>query len=361
MSTWTIADLASARDTLTVSERARFDRLYTVDVTTGKLGLPDPMVVWVEKTYGTIDTVVEQQIVKVTNLWTLQTSLFNPFRARRPQKGGDSDSLAAVIFGEAPDPFDQPESNTSEDTFGRVRGEHCMTAGNLAKSDSNHGVIIFNEHNPWLVTEDAFWDAIKVAEEWFRLTRQHQPEAIYPLLIWNCLWKAGASINHAHMQLLMTCSMHYGEIERLRRVDEQYRQTHKTSYFDDLYAMHDALGLAARGASVRALAHLTPLLSCECMLFSDGITEAFARTIHRVIRLLNEQLDVTSFNLALYPHPLAETREDWSHMPVIARIVNRGDPRYRTIDTGALELFAASVISSDPFELGRLIQTLDIG
>lgn len=361
MSNWTITDLIDVRALLDGAARERFDRLYSVDVTTGRLGLPDPMVLWVEKTYGSVDSVIEQQVVKVTNLWTLQTSLFNPFRALRPQKDGDSESLAAVIFGEGPDPFDEPESNTSEDTFGRVRGEHCITAGNLAKSDSSHGVIIFNEHNPWLVTEDAFWDAVQVATEWFRLSNDDQLDAVYPLLIWNCLWKAGASINHAHMQLLMTCSMHYGEIERLRRVDEHYRRKHGAGYFDALYEVHDSLGLAAQDNDIRMLAHLTPLLSSECLLFSEGLTEAFARTIHRTIRLLNEKLDVTSFNLAVYPHPLAETAEDWSHMPVIARIVSRGDPRYRTIDTGALELFAASVISSDPFNLGRLIQTLDIG
>lgn len=359
--TWTIAELYEARSALDSADRERFDRLYAVTVDSGELSLPPAMVPWVEETYGSTDQVVEQQIVKVTNRWTLQTSLFNPFRAQRPQKDGDSGSLADEIFGDGPDPFDEPEERTSEDTFGRIRGQHCMTASNLAKSDAQHGVIVFREHNPWMITEDAFYDAIEVAKAWFAQCRQARENAIYPLAIWNCLWKSGASINHAHMQLLMTGSMHYGEIERLRRVAVEYQSQHESRYVDDLFRTHQSLGLGFEGNGIRLLAHLTPLLSRECVLFADKLDEGFARTIHRVIRLMNEQMDVTSFNLAVIPHPLAETEEDWSVLPVVARLVDRGNPLKRTVDTGAMELFAASVVSSDPFEVAELLRTVELG
>ena len=358
---WTIAELEDARAALDSADRERFDRLYAVQKASGELSLPPAMVPWVEETYGSTDEVVEQQIVKVTNRCTLQTSLFNPFRARRPQKDGDSGSLADEIYGDGPDPFDEPEDRTSEDTFGRIRGRHCMTASNLAKSDAQHGVIVFHEHNPWVITEDAFHDAIEVAKVWFAQCRRARPGAIYPLVIWNCLWKSGASINHAHMQLLLTSSMHYGEIERLRRTAVEYQAQHGDRYVDDLFRAHQALGLAFEDNGIRALAHLTPLLSRECILFSDRLDEGFARTIHRVIRLMNEQMDVTTFNLALIPHPLAETEEDWSVLPVLARIVDRGNPLKRTVDTGAMELFAASVVSSDPFEVAGLLGTVELG
>lgn len=355
----TIADLIDLKAALGVAERERFDRLYRVSKRSGELVIPEPMISWVEATYGSVERVTPQEIVKVTNLWTLQTSLFNPFRSSRPQKRDDSASLADEIYGDGPDPFDRPEQDTSKDPFGRIRGEHCVTASNLAKSDACHGVIVFDEHNPWMVTEDALWDAMQVAAEWFRRCHEQQPDAIYPLIIWNCLWKSGASINHAHMQLLLTDSMHYGRIESLRRSAAAYSGEHGSSYFEDLYQTHAALGLGRQSGGVRVLAHLTPHLAHECVVLADRLSEELVRNVHRVVRILNEELSVTSFNLVLTPHPLAETREDWSMMPVTAHIVDRGDPLRRTVDAGALELFAASVISSDPFELGAHLKRVE--
>ncbi len=356
MAEGSIRNLVALRAALPDGDRQLFDRLFAIGGGTGRLVVPDPMIPWVEETYGSVDAVTAQQIVKVTNLWSFQTSLFNPFRAQRPQAGSDSDSLADEIFGDGPDPFDHPEQDTTADTFGRIRGEHTITASNLAKSNVHHGVVIFHEHNPWVVTEDALWDAVQVAMKWFEASRQTNQSAIYPLIIWNCLWKSGASISHAHLQLLLTSGMHYGQIERLRRITVEYPRIHETRYFDDLYRAHAALGLGHERAGVRMYAHLTPLLANECVLLSDTLSEAFVRTIHRVIRRLHEELGLTSFNLAIVPPPLDATDEDWSAMPVVARFVDRGNPLKRTIDTGALELFAASVISTDPFATGRLLE-----
>jgi len=47
--------------------------------------------------------------------------------------------------------------------------------------------------------------------------------------------------------------------------------------------------------------------------------------------------------------PIAGVDEDWSHFPTIFRIVSRGDPMSLTTDIGAMELYAASVIGTDPF------------
>ena len=38
------------------------------------------------------------------------------------------------------------------------------------------------------------------------------------------------------------------------------------------------------------------------------------------------------------------------------RIVDRGDPATRTNDIGAMELYAASVVSSDPLKLAQTLQ-----
>jgi hypothetical protein len=40
----------------------------------------------------------------------------------------------------------------------------------------------------------------------------------------------------------------------------------------------------------------------------------------------------------------------------MVRIVDRGDPTSRTNDMGAMELYAASVVSSDPLNLAHVLQ-----
>jgi hypothetical protein len=70
-----------------------------------------------------------------------------------------------------------------------------------------------------------------------------------------------------------------------------------------------------------------------------------------VLSCYRDRLGITSFNVAIYLAPLAATAEDWSDFPAIVRIVDRGDPTTRTADVGAMELYAASVVASDPFWL----------
>jgi hypothetical protein len=50
------------------------------------------------------------------------------------------------------------------------------------------------------------------------------------------------------------------------------------------------------------------------------------------------------------------TEEDWVGFPVMVRIVDRGDPSSRTADFGTMELYAASVVSSDPFRLANALE-----
>jgi hypothetical protein len=77
--------------------------------------------------------------------------------------------------------------------------------------------------------------------------------------------------------------------------------------------------------------------------------------MYRALHYLVERLNVVSFNAVIWEQPLTPTPEDWSGMPVIVRMVDRGDPLNRTSDFGAMELYAASVVSSDPF---RVAETL---
>ena len=91
----------------------------------------------------------------------------------------------------------------------------------------------------------------------------------------------------------------------------------------------------------------------------DKLNLSLKERIYEVLICLRDRLGVTSFNLGLVTPPLAVTEEDWECFPVMTGIVDRGDPHSQASDVGGIEIYASSVVSSDPFELARkLIQSL---
>ena len=79
-----------------------------------------------------------------------------------------------------------------------------------------------------------------------------------------------------------------------------------------------------------------------------------------MLACLRDRMGVTSFNLGMVTPPLGETEESWEGFPVIVWVIDRGDPNSRASDVGSMEIYASSVVSSDPFELARqLRQCLD--
>ena len=85
-------------------------------------------------------------------------------------------------------------------------------------------------------------------------------------------------------------------------------------------------------------------------------TESLPGAIYRVLDSLISDLGTRSFNVAILQPPLAESPEDWSGFPLMARIVDRGDPMKRTNDVGSMEMYASPVIPTDPFRLVEALQ-----
>src|SRR5262245_58510713 len=79
-----IINLERLVDILPPEEQALFARLYLLGVSAGELSPPPTMHRWIERYFGGVDAVLHQRIVRVTNRVTLEGSLFNALRARRP-------------------------------------------------------------------------------------------------------------------------------------------------------------------------------------------------------------------------------------------------------------------------------------
>jgi hypothetical protein len=359
----TITNLHTLIENLSAEKRALAAQLFDVIPTTGRLEVPQAMRVWVEKNFGSVDAVREQKIVRVTDRVTLEGALFNQLRASRPIDVADEgapDLLRREIEDTYGDPFCAPEKGTPADVFGRVRGSYSTTASNVAKYDGFHGLVVFDDHDPLSFTPEKVSDYASVALGWLGEALQEDPAAKYPFLMWNCLWRAGASVVHGHLQVTATRGAHYPKVERLRRAALEYKSAHDSDYFSDLFSVHEALGLAiptpsASSPDVRGFVSLTPAKEKEIVLLGPDLGEPLRRLLADVLGRYTQDLGVSSFNVAFYLPPLASTEEDWSSFPVVIHVVDRGNLASRTSDMGAMELYASPVISSDPFRVAHLL------
>lgn len=353
-----IADLDLLLESLPEGERQLFDRLFRVSVAIGELNPPPEMTPWIEQLFGSVAAVRSQKIIKVTNLITLEETLFNRLRASRPIEYSQRLAVEAQVIDVhlTGDPLDTPLSSTPEDVFGRVHGKYCLTASNIAKYDGFHGIIIFPEHNPLNFTRERIIDYLDTGWKWAQRAHAHDPAAKYYFFLWNCLKRAGASLAHGHAQVTLSRDRHYGKIEALRRASVEYRQKHGTGYFDDIYRVHDALGLGVEKGGVRVMAYLTPTKEKEIVLVGEKLDRSFKERVFEVLACYRDRMFVTNFNLAVITPPLDDVEEDWSGHPVVARVVDRGDPTSTSCDIGTMELYAASVVSSDPFRVAQVLK-----
>lgn len=356
----TIANLDVLVAGLPAGDRARFERIFGLNVTVGKVVPPETMYSWIAGHFGTVGAVRRQRIVKVTNRVTLEGSLFNELRASRPLEtpsGLDGrNDLEETILHSAGGPFCNPEQGTPADAFGRVRGRHAITASNAAKYDGWHAVIVFDEHHPLRFTADQVTDYIDTAQTWAQKAHEAAPEACYPFFLWNCLWRSGASILHGHAHMALTQGMHYARVESWRRAACGYRAMHGTDYFDDLLALYHALDLAVDHGTATIFPSLTPFKEKETHIVARHLDRDLKSALYLVLSTFVERLGVQSFNLALYQPPLSGTPEDWSGFPFVFRILDRGRLQSNTSDMGAMEFFAQSVVATDPFRVADALR-----
>lgn len=336
-------------------QRSLFERIFRVGVRYGTIVPPPEMLPWIEKQFGSVEATLNQKIVRVTNLITLEGVLFNWLRSSRPVWKSQPFDLDAALAQDSGDPLKDPYTGTPADVFGRVRGRYCVTASNIAKFDGFHGLVVFDEPNPLRWDREHLRDYLETAERWAKEAHRVDPEARYYLFIWNCLWRAGASLLHGHAQVMLGRDMHYAGVETLRRAGLLYQAEYRTNYFDDLYRAHEMVGCAFEHDGVRMIANLAPKKEHEVVLMSPGSSDALMDAIYDVLACLRDRLHVESFNVVIYRPPLGSTDENWEGFPVIVRIVDRGDLASRTADFGAMELYASSVVSSDPFMLAQAL------
>jgi hypothetical protein len=312
------------------------------------------MLPWIVQHFGSVNRVTEQKIIKVTNLVTYEGSIFNSLRALRPRQYEDRLRVEARLMDRAKDDLlSKPLEDTPEDLFGRIKGKYCITASNIAKYDGLHGMIIFKDHNPLKFSKAELIDYLDTGWKWAQKAHKFDPSAKYYFFLWNSLKKAGASLAHGHAQVVLSREHHYAKIEALRHAALHYKAENSSDYFDDLYQIHLDLGLALEKNGIRILAYLTPIKEKEIMLLAPGLNNSFKERLYEILACFRDCMNVTAFNVGIAVPPFNSHPKGWEDFPIVARIVDRGYPWDGSSDFGTMELYAASIISSDPFQVAQ--------
>ena len=369
----TITKLEDYVEQLDPDTRKAFECLFRVSTDIGRLKIPEsfrPKVLKYfkqgsespEETYARVEA---QTIIKTFNRLSLEGALFNELRTNKPgSRNDDKIKLRKKInraLGQAKNgcDFGFPEMYTSEVFGSTIYRESCTVRENAAKYDSNNALIIFKESNPLDFDEKTIAECFDISSEWWSRANKFNPAQVYPFLGWNCLKKAGASQDWAHMHSLLTKDFHYASVER-QRLAMQTCNTAGGDYFKDLFRVHESLGLGIKTEDSDIMAYLTPVKDKEVVIVSKNL-ESLAHSVYQTLVCFRDKLGVYAFNMALQLPPLEGTKErqspEWSGFPYIARIVDRGHPFSKGADIAIMELYGSPVIGSDPFKVARELST----
>lgn len=344
-----IFDLPTFVDSLSQEDRDIFDSIFSLSEENVAVSYSsEKSKEYLLKVFHT-DTLDARHTLSVTNHVLHQQSLFNPLRANRPLSTQGSNTLEEPSR-ETCD-FCHPVEKTTADPFGRIETDHSITAANAGAYTGMHSLIIPKDiHNPLAVTEEVFLDMMAVANTWWQKAHVHNPKAIYPSLIWNGLGRGGASIFHPHVQIFLT-EKPFEKQAAIYNSMQEYQKRFAWSFFDQFIKICKILNLAKNSDEITFVANPTPIKDKEILILGKStdipLPSYFASKTYSVISRYIHELGVTNFDFATLLPPLDNS---WSDFPIFARLVDRGIDG-RPSDIGAMELFFASVVPTDPYSL----------
>jgi len=240
---------------------------------------------------------------------------------------------------------------TPFDSFGRIRGDHCVTACNVAKYDGKHGLIVFSEHDPFKFTRESILDSLRVAVRWFDATADPSRGFNYPFLMWNCRWRAGASLEHGHMQMTMAKDRPYPKLTALQLAAGRYRDQYGQDYFQDMYRAHEQIGLGFRRGQIQLVVSVCPFRDRETLIVGPRLNDELAAIVYEVLDTYRAHAGLQSFNIGVL-HPPVDWGKAWQDFPVMVRVIDRLSVGELGCDISGLSVFAGiDAIATDPYSV----------
>ncbi|CAB3365786.1 Hypothetical predicted protein [Cloeon dipterum] len=336
----------------------KYQDLYSVSVRRGALHLParfkGKVLKWMGGDHKLVSKVYNQTVFHVRNLYSLEHTVYNPLRAKRPSSGSsgrlDSKSYVSKLAASTNNSCDfcNFREMTAEDVFERIEGKHSVSAANAFKLDKWHGLILTKKHNPVDLNLEEVLDLFNTSLKWFHKVHSIDSSAKYPNLIWDSLPHAGASQVHPHIHTMMDPNQYYGSHHVQQEAARRYHQYTGNKYWDDLIQIHHALGLTVTLKSAVAVAPLTSKKDHELFILSGEPSVDFFSLLHQAVQTYYHDLSIYCFSagLALPPAESMNLRS-----PAVVRMGTRGDCSSVHSDISSLELYSVNNVNVDPYRV----------
>jgi UDPglucose--hexose-1-phosphate uridylyltransferase len=240
-------------------------------------------------------------------------------------------------------------------------GEAVCFPSLFAHEDFNALVVPTTQHRVQLneFSPDMLFNGFKACLTYFRRVLTAFPEAKYPAIVMNFLPPAGSTIAHPHIQALVSYAPLLGTANLLA-ASHSYASANGSRYWNDLVEIEKQLrvryvsnldgahwltpfaplGLNEAEAIILNKSSLETLSDRELMGLADGLT--------KILRYYHD-IEVRSFNMAIYSGPMREKTDDFS---VTARAVSRYGYKSKFVsDVWALQyLFGEQEVYETPEE-----------
>lgn len=343
-----------------------FSDIYLVQDRSAPLVIPDTFAPKVLKWLGGKQELLKeaalQPITSVENLYSQESTVFNPLRAKRPGAGGGATEetkkfLAELIQSSAKEcDFCNYKINTAKDPFESVESKYSLSVSNTFKVEKFHSLIIWRRHDPLKVNEEELLDSMETAQKWFLRAHQNDEEYTIPHIYWDILPRASASQVHPHFHVTLARDHYYARWAHFHMAAMKYAADHNgENYFSALNRIHSALGLSVQHGNASVLAYVTPAASYEIYLFSKTPCKDLFQLLYYSIAALRDDMELYAMSAGMvFPKlgPLA----DESDLPTIIRLVYRGPAEARRADIDSLMLFGTVNVNVDPYVVIRSIK-----
>ncbi|KDR16481.1 uncharacterized protein LOC110832564 [Zootermopsis nevadensis] len=338
----------------------KFHTIYVVNVREGKQNFPQNFIKvvrhWLADNEELLKEAYNQNVIQVSNYYSLEQTVFNLLRSKRPTSKTNEDirdyvKRLAVQTKKMCD-FCQYKTRTAEDIFGRVEGLYSVSASNTFKLEKWHSLFLSKKHDPTDLTEEEFLDLFNTSLKWFKKAHSLDKDSCYPMMIYDTLPKGGASQFHPHAHGFLA-SQYLSHMGIQHKAAISYKDENDSEYWNDLIELHHALGLSVMLGDAVAISPLTPVREHEIIILSTYPGTDLFRLFYYVIQTYYHKLERMCFSTGLgFP----VMRPSITTLPAIIRIGTRGQCNSHTNDVSSLELYMMQNVHVDPYIIIRDLQ-----
>ena len=299
-----------------------------------------------------------QTLLFVDNLYSFESVVFNLAKVAHPQPYVNvSEHIRKTVEDARKNcDFCSVKKTTAADTFGMMESKHTVIVSNAFKIQKYHGLAIFKRHHPLEWDQEQFIDCMALIMRWFKKVHEVSPDDVYKVIYWDLLLKSGVSQMHPHMHLVLGNRQYFAKYLEWHHAGLKFSEEHQgANYWTSLVQVYTTLGLTTTFGNATVFASLTPKRDYEVVVIAKEPCLDFFRLVFFALRTFIEDIGEPSVCMG-YNFPKSGAPAGGRELPMLFRLVSRGDPASLQSDIGSYDLYGTPNINRDPYKVIRAIR-----